>query len=181
MALLLPLPLQLPLQWAGRLWSVPVPSEITDNRAQWIWAQMFVVTAGSEKQAWEAVLRHQFPGIGWSASSSAPFKPRPFSFASSGSAPSAEPYKSSPSSPYCSRSHAASRTKPSPSGSGAASGSGGPRRPPLPRATSSASSHSAHRKPVALPGSKQRATPRTEGWLGSTSTRPPAPLPARTS
>lgn len=179
MALPLPLPLQLPLQWAGRLWSVAVPSEITDNRAQWIWAQMFVATAGSEKQAWEAVLRHQFPGIGWSASSPAPFKPLPYSFAFPGPGPWL--YKSSPSSPYCSRSHAASRTKPSPSGSGAASGSGGPRRPPLPRATSSASSHSAHRKPVALPGSKPRATPRTEGWLGSTSTRPPTSVPARPS
>ena len=156
------------LIWKGRLWRVSVPSEV-EEADRWLYVQAYVTNIGSHSEAMRAVLRAQYPGIGWSGFNGSLL---PFGAYVSGHGFVSESDTSSRASASRSHSH---KPRPPSSGrgaTGAVSGTGGQRRPAPPRATSSGGRPPAPGKAVAAPlqRPKKTATPRTVGWMGSNST-----------
>jgi len=158
--------------WKGRLWRIMVPAEIPDEY-RWVYVQNFVVN-GSHGESMHAVLRLQYPGIGWSGFSG--FKESVIPFGLCGlEIGDASVSLSDMSSPAFASHNRSQMRRPPSSGRGAmgaVSGTGAPHRPAPPHATSSGG-----RPRVPSSGavqltvnSKKSATPRTVGWMGSTST-----------
>ena len=167
--------MEYPFLWKGRLWRVCVPEEVEESD-RCLYIQAFVVSDGSHTVAMQAVLKERYPGIGWSSGLGAPMSFGLASLAngsslSSLSSLSSSADKSYPVSSSNSRSHKSrppSSVQPMKDG---ASGTGGRRTPAPPRATSTASRPRAPGPTAApKPTSKHSATPRTVGWMGSSST-----------
>ena len=156
------------LIWKGRLWRVSVPSEV-EEADRWLYIQAFVVSGANHGEAMRAVLRAQYPGIGWHGFNGSLL---PFGAYVSGHGFVSESDTSSRASASRSHSHTPRPPSSGRGATGAVSGTGGQRRPAPPRATSSGG-----RPPVpgkAAAGSLQRpkktAMPHMVGWMGSNST-----------
>ena len=156
------------LLWKGRLWSVRVPQEI-DAVNRWLYVQAFVVTDGSHAEAMRTVFRHQYPGIGWSGFNGSLL---PFGAFVSGHGFVSASDKSFPASASRSHSHTPRPPSSARAATDAVSGTGGRHKPVPLRATSSGGRpHAPARAAVgSLQRPKKTATPRTVGWMGSSST-----------
>ena len=174
--------MEYPLFWKGRLWRVTVPDEV-DGGDQWIYVQAFVVSGGSHTAAMQAVLKERYPGIGWSSGLGAPMSFGLASLASLASLVSLSndsslsslssslTDKSYPSSSLNNHSHKSRPPSSVRPVKDVVSGTGGRRTPAPPRATSTALRPRVPGPTVVQKHqSKQSATPRTVGWMGSSST-----------